>query len=497
MGGYTDIGSFSTPQYGWVVAKQDKANFAGFDKAAAEYKRITGKSVDPMYMQWDSNGRHLMDWYEANKGKAAGSYAPSTKRVGLYDTNIDSSGRIIDFSKKVSSNPLGGGIGNWELPGRKTTYDNPTMYGPYNKKSSIMGPSPIGKYRSPYADDFKPTTMQDFLWERGNSHDYQAGDDNKLLESTKDLVNPNYYWNPQLQRYVDGPNPSMVTFRPDKGTVKYDAAGNASYLRGGETNVQNVADYFNSNNSRDLSSYGTYLNALSTSNPYVDQLNFNKDGTQSSYYFTPYDYAISGVAGDDGSGHMANKDLSYWQNSGLVNYNNKVGFLSSYDPSGISDSNLGKENTNLRWRIGGKPGGLFGGGLAGSILSLGMSALGFPGVGMAFVNGAKAIGGMNSEKSSPDYSNISFDSEPATPSFGTGVPNIMGATTPTPNVLNPGTGGSNETTSSLNKFNWNNVDYSVGGNGLFDPKGKLAWDTTNNTGTTQLGNAYNTYLGAL
>jgi len=451
------IGSITTPKYGWVTAKADKNSFTGFDKAQAEYKRLTGGNFQGA--GWNAKGKQLLSWYDKNKG--------ATKATGISDPTT--------------------GMNPWQKANDGLRGNDPWSRANTTPRATFDNPSPW----KPTTGAFQNIEAQDHY--RNEPLDWQG----HVSNTTKALANPNYYNNPELQRYYDGPNDNVQYEFGDYSGITH-SGDNTSKTLGGEDNVNNVRDWFKNN--RSDPSLGTYSSMSGTSDPLVQKMQFG----DKSFYYTPYDYAIAGL-----NGKLPNQDMSYWNSAKYYDPGSQIGsgsktpygFLTSTDPTMAGVNNLGTETTDVSYHnndTGGSWGDMIG--------SIGAAGMGFiPGMqgvalaGMPLMGIPGTIGNLASMANGQNGPANPFNSyKPDTgPNFsGTTTPSTGGQTT-VPNIMNPGTGGSNQTTSSLNKFNWNNVDYNVQGNNLFSPKGDLAWNGDNNTGTSPLGNAYKSYLGQL
>lgn len=434
---HTVLGYTSSPEYGWVVAKEDPKAYWG--KRDADYYAQTGKHIDPSWQGWnylDQNKVSLANKNYTDANKVLTSLSGWNKANFGTPKAPNLTSNSPSWQRDITKDPFG-----W--------YNNPTTsIGQRASANKILNPITPPRY------------------------DYQGN----VTQKTLDLANPNNYDNPELTRYYDGPNANM-NYRVSKDRV--DLWGNnTSKTRGGEDLVNEVAKYYQMKNT-DPHFADTYGSLVGKNG---NQYTFNKNGINSNYFYTPYDLAISG----NSNGDIANQDISYWKDKPF--YDN--GFLSTSDPG---TRKLGTETNEIGYSTPKTGGGSFLGGLLkGLPMSLALGAI----PGGWVVGAAKGLDGLL-DPDKPEKVNVFkgnfLDGAPKA-SFGTGVPEY--GTNATPNILNPGTGGSNQTTTSLNKFKWNNTDYNISDGSLYNPNGTLAYNK-NSTGSTELGNAYNTYLGTL
>lgn len=206
---------------------------------------------------------------------------------------------------------------------------------------------------------------------------------------------------------------------------------------------------------------------------------------------------------------------------------NPAGMAISAIATGGMSGALGAAGTGVGTSLGQGAAGLLGGGATGGLASNGFmsglstfgnglwdSTLGglgtpteaFPGAGLGSGATNYSLGSMASNLGSSIMSNPMGAINQVgklSSMFGSGAPSQI-----TPNIQNPGTGGSNQTTSSLNSYNWNNVPTSnnyTQGNMYSqlptDINGKSILTDGKNQGnsssTTQVSQPYGTYLGTL
>lgn len=142
---------------------------------------------------------------------------------------------------------------------------------------------------------------------------------------------PQNYENAVLKGYIEGPNPSLVSFG---GPFNADERTNQSKVLGGEDLANDVFEYYKSKSQP--GALGSTWNP--TGNPNVKSGFFNNQQS----FFTPYDYAISGIYNPTlQKTELGNLDPNYWLNQGnLQNVNNQWGFLTPQDPfASVADPN--------------------------------------------------------------------------------------------------------------------------------------------------------------
>lgn len=438
MGKYTKLGENTQNAYGWVVAKNKSDEY--YKKRNDTYKAQTGKTVHSSWNGWTPEGNSYQGTSNTRANNSQNKVSNDAQKG--YGINAQKGTTVPQWAKQADlSKPM-------------TFADMMRL-----DQNKVGMPSTDGGLAN--------------MGNMGNLNPVKYNYDGHVTQKTMELSNPNNYYNPELERYYDGPNANM-NYRMSKDQIVL-SGNNTSKTRGGEDLSDIIAKYYKGRNSPLISGYGNFV--AKNGNKYT----FNKDGINKDYHYTPYDTAISGNA----QGQIANQELSYWNDKAF--YDN--GFLSEQDPG---TRQLGKETTTIGYSRPSKSGGFFGK-LGGLLPKLALNLI----PGGQFVSAAITAGELL-DPDKPGKSNVykgNFLEGAPTFNFGNGTTN--GGTNTTPNIQNPGTGGSQQTTQAMNKFNWNNVDYNVSGNNLYAPSGNLAYNKSTNTGSTQLGTAYNTYLGTL
>lgn len=440
---YIPLGNVTAPEYGWVTAKADEKGF--FDKRNQDYFKETGRYVDPSWDGWTHSGQsyqnQMRDINRVAQAKAKANFS--------FDTMDIASGKRRPGSLDLSSKRK---IPSWEY------YKNGPLGGIWQDNSIAGSLNRVATRRAALS----------------NPNRFQGG----VTDKTLDLGNPFNYTDPELQRYMDGPNANIM-YRMSGDRMEL-SGNNTSKTWGGEDLADEVAQWYKQHNTDPNfdSNYGSLVSKNG------NQYTFDKDGVATNYFYTPYDVAIHGTK----QGGIANQDINFWNDKPF--YDN--GFLSTIDPGTKA---LGSETTSLGVKTPPKSGGLFGGGgLLSTLAGVGLNFLA-PGAGTIFngaINAGKVLDGPGSMNRTNPFAGFNPYETP-----NSNVKNTTTGNGTTPNILNPGTGGSNQTTTSLNKFNWNNEDFNVQNNGLYKQNGDLAYNREDNTGTSQLGQAYNTYLGTL
>lgn len=436
------LGGYQTPQYGWVTADPAKSGQNNaLQQAAQAYQQMYGKAVNPQLLQpltkaqlamqnpqnnkkgvvdkdpFSDQQKDLLAWYQASKNQKvtgdatnrryldmmADGLRQKTKQELIQDqqnayvkqlTGASHNDPFAKFGQDVGrekalqarlafeqsagtfgqpkDEPLSafGGLGrmgsqaqdrpDYELnpfaniPGLNVSKSNGVMSSVYDSAMK-SGATQYGGQKITDADKA--------AW---NARQTQKVEGITPFQ-TQILRNPNYYQNPSLTRYFDGPNADLWTGRKiSSWSTKPGDGSNRSMELGGEVLADDVFNFY-----KNRSQQGTLADSGELeNNPYSRKVSFNGNNS----YFTPYQYAIHGNEGSMNT-NVSAKDPNYWKNSGnLQQLDGQWGFVTNDDPTG--NMTLSPETVDY-WQKYKKKSGMFGGGF-GSVLGLGMSALGAP-----------------------------------------------------------------------------------------------------------------------
>lgn len=406
----------NTPQ--WKIPKATDAQYLAFyDKVMADpeaYRsQITNniKSNDPMAARsfnYDSTIQKLTNPDNLDSFDWNGSYSGTSWKDA---TNPDAYARQQQIANQPS---ILGGLFN---QGQRQT--PLTMLDYAAGKQQPIPPNSMAGLASFIGNGLNRNQGPSDWIVRNNVEGYKTSTNNyfeinpevakKLGLTSTSLYDPSQYENPDIFRYFDSPS----TQKRNSGRFDY---GDSFNNYGGQQYIDDTAkflfDRYGLTQEQINERYGQLTGVGETDLPLVQKLKVNKaDGTTSEIFFTPYDFAMMGVAQGTNS-YMPAKPLDWWTtNATPVNLGKdfalqaskspykfssatpNIGFISSMNPLEMNDADLAKfrkefgndgdrsgevdrfkdgmyiGSTNVRQSYK-DSGGLFGGGVFGKIASI-------------------------------------------------------------------------------------------------------------------------------